>query len=74
MNSPTHATTTPSSSLPAQLEQIGLHALAAGLDDFLVKIVKDVRIIDVNPIHFAPPTSPFTSTVSNVDMSSKATS
>ena len=30
MNSPTRATTTPSNSLPEQLEQIGLHALASG--------------------------------------------
>src|ERR1044071_2231235 len=37
MNSPTRATTTPSTSLLAQLEQIGLHALAAEVDDFLAR-------------------------------------
>jgi len=40
MNSPTRATTTPNNSLPAQLEQIGLHALAAGMDDFLARAIK----------------------------------
>ena len=40
MNSPTRATTTPSNSLPAQLEQIGLHALAAEVDDFLARATK----------------------------------
>ena len=40
MSSPTRATTTPSNSLPAQLEQIGLHALAAGVDDFLARATK----------------------------------
>ena len=40
MNSPTRATTTPNNSLPAQLEQIGLHALAAGMDDFLARATK----------------------------------
>ena len=40
MNSPTRATTTPSSSLPAQLEQIGLHALATEVDDFLARATK----------------------------------
>ena len=40
MNSPTRATTTPSNSLPLQLEQIGLHALAAGVDDFLARATK----------------------------------
>ena len=35
MNSPIRATTIPSSSLPAQLEQIGLHAVARGVHDFL---------------------------------------
>jgi hypothetical protein len=34
MSSPTRATTTPNS-LPAQLEQVGLHAVAVGVDDFL---------------------------------------
>ena len=40
MSSPTRATTTPSNSLPAQLEQIGLHALAAEVDDFLARATK----------------------------------
>ena len=40
MNSPTRATTTPSHSLPAQLEQIGLHALASEVDDFLARAAK----------------------------------
>ena len=40
MNSPTRATTTPSSSLPALLEQIGLHALAAEVNDFLARATK----------------------------------
>src|ERR1041384_2314776 len=40
MNSPTRATTTPNNSLPAQLEQIGLHALAAEVDDFLARATK----------------------------------
>src|SRR5712691_6854702 len=40
MNSPTSATTTPSNSLPAQLEQIGLHALATEVDDFLARATK----------------------------------
>ena len=39
MSSPTHATT-PNSSLQAQLEQIGLHAVAAGVDDFLARATK----------------------------------
>jgi DNA replication protein DnaC len=39
MNSPTPATTT-SRSLPAQLRQIGLHALAAGVDDFVARATK----------------------------------
>jgi hypothetical protein len=34
------ATTTPSNSLPAQLEQIGLHALAVEVDDFLGRATK----------------------------------
>ena len=40
MISPIRATTTPSSSLPAQLEQIGLHALAVEVDDFLARATK----------------------------------
>jgi len=40
MNSRTRTTTTPSNSLPAQLEQIGLHALAGELDDFLARATK----------------------------------
>jgi DNA replication protein DnaC len=40
MNSPTRATTTPSNSLPAQLEQVGLHALAAEVNDFLARATK----------------------------------
>src|SRR6266446_2208799 len=40
MNSPTRTTTTPSNSLPAQLEQIGLHAVAAEADDFLARATK----------------------------------
>ena len=40
MNSPTRATTTPSHSLPAQLEQIGLHALATEVNDFLARATK----------------------------------
>jgi len=41
MSSPTRATTmTPSNSLPTQLEQIGLHAIAAGMDDFLARAAK----------------------------------
>src|SRR5204863_7492778 len=40
MNSPTRATTTPSNSLPAQLEQIGLHAVASEVDDFLARATK----------------------------------
>ena len=40
MNSPTRATTTPSNSLPAQLEQIGLHAVAGEVDDFLARATK----------------------------------
>jgi DNA replication protein DnaC len=40
MNSPTPTMTTPSNSLPAQLEQIGLHALAGELDDFLARATK----------------------------------
>jgi DNA replication protein DnaC len=35
MNSPSHATTTANHNLPAQLQQIGLRAMAAQLDDFL---------------------------------------
>lgn len=41
MNSPTRATTTtPSNSLPAQLEQIGLHTLATEVNDFLARATK----------------------------------
>ena len=40
MNSPTRATTTPSNSLLEQLEQIGLHAVASGVDDFLARATK----------------------------------
>jgi DNA replication protein DnaC len=40
MISPTPTTTTPSNSLHAQLEQIGLHALAGELDDFLARAAK----------------------------------
>jgi len=40
MSSPTPTTTTPSNSLHAQLEQIGLHALAGELDDFLARATK----------------------------------
>ena len=40
MSSPPPTTTTPSNSLPAQLEQIGLHVLAGELDDFLARATK----------------------------------
>jgi DNA replication protein DnaC len=40
MNSPAPRTTTPSNSLPAQLQQIGLRALPPGLDDFLARAAK----------------------------------
>ena len=41
MNSPAPRTTTiPSNSLPAQLQQIGLRALPAELDDFLARATK----------------------------------
>ena len=40
MNSRTRTTTTPSHSLPAQLEQIGLHAVASEVDDFLARATK----------------------------------
>ena len=40
MSSPTRTMTNPSNSLPAQLEQIGLHALASGVDDFLARATK----------------------------------
>src|SRR5437867_39380 len=40
MNSRTRTTTTPSNSLAAQLEQIGLHALAGEVDDFLARATK----------------------------------
>jgi DNA replication protein DnaC len=40
MSSPIRVTTTPTNSLSAQLEQIGLHALARGVDDFLARATK----------------------------------
>jgi len=40
MSSPALKTTTPSHSLPAQLQQIGLRALPAQLDDFLAHAAK----------------------------------
>ena len=40
MSSPIHAMTTPTSSLSAQLEQIGLHTMATGVDDFLARATK----------------------------------
>ena len=40
MNSPIRTTTTPSNNLQAQLEQIGLHAVASGVDDFLARATK----------------------------------
>jgi len=40
MNSPTPLTMTPRNDLPAQLEQIGLRALPAELDDFLARATK----------------------------------
>ena len=40
MNSPTRVTTMPSSNLARQLEQIGLCAVPAGLDDFLARAAK----------------------------------
>ena len=40
MSSPIRATMTPSNSLSSQLEQIGLHALARGVDDFLARATK----------------------------------
>jgi DNA replication protein DnaC len=40
MNSPALKTTTPNNSLPAQLQQIGLRALPAQLDDFLARAAK----------------------------------
>src|SRR2546428_11965042 len=40
MSSPALKTTTPSNSLPAQLQQIGLRALPAQLDDFLARAAK----------------------------------
>jgi DNA replication protein DnaC len=40
MNSPTIATTIPTTSLSAQLQQIGLRALPANLDDFLARATK----------------------------------
>ena len=41
MNSPVTVTTTPSSSLSAQLRQIGLRAIPADLDDFLARATKN---------------------------------
>ena len=40
MSSPIRATMTPSNSLPAQLEQIGLHAVAGEVDDLLARATK----------------------------------
>lgn len=40
MSSPALKTTTPTNSLPAQLQQIGLRALPAELDDFLARAAK----------------------------------
>ena len=41
MNSPTRTTTqTPSRSLPAELQQIGLRAVATDMDDFLARATK----------------------------------
>jgi DNA replication protein DnaC len=40
MNSPALKTTTPGNSLPAQLQQIGLRAVPAQLDDFLARAIK----------------------------------
>ena len=40
MSSPVLQTTIPSNSLPAQLQQIGLRALPAQLDDFLARATK----------------------------------
>jgi len=40
MNSPIRTTTTRSNSLPEQLEQIGLHAVASDVDDFLARATK----------------------------------
>jgi len=40
MSSPIRTTTTPSNSLAEQLQQIGLHTLAAGVDDFLARATK----------------------------------
>lgn len=40
MSSPTLKTTNPSNNLPAQLQQIGLRALPAQLDDFLARAAK----------------------------------
>ena len=49
MNSPTRATTTPSNSLPAQLEQIGLRALASEVDDFLARATKAALVSAPDP-------------------------
>ena len=40
MNLPITATTIPTNSLPAQLQQIGLRSLPANLDDFLARATK----------------------------------
>ena len=40
MNSPTAKKTTPNNSLSTQLEQIGLRAIPAELDDFLARATK----------------------------------
>ena len=40
MNSPATATTTPMNSLSAQLQQVGLRAVPADLDDFLARATK----------------------------------
>ena len=40
MNSPTPTTTTPMNSLAVQLQQIGLRAVPAELDDFLARATK----------------------------------
>ena len=40
MSSPIRVTTTPTNNLSAQLELIGLHVLARGVDDFLARATK----------------------------------
>ena len=52
MSSPIRATMTPSNSLPVQLEQIGLHAVAAEVDDFLARDLSrhpEAQALDVRP-------------------------